>query len=469
MRINRLLRINVLIVLGVGLILAGIGFHLHKGMPLDLPFYLYLGAAAIVIAALPAIHFLLLRPISQLKKEMNVFSSAWIEEDSSPEKGEIQKVAKGLYRIHQEVDKATLKVKELEATINVYSMEKEQMEAILKSLPIAVLVTDRFSELILANDVAQKLFGFDGEACQEKPIKEIVNWKDLVDLIHGTANRKVKVPRRSVELTYELEGGDSKVLRVILSSISDHTGQILGVVSIIQDATKDREIDRMKSEFVANVSHELKAPLASIRAYTEMIEDGEAEEEETRKEFCSIIEGETNRLSNMIDTLLDLSKLEAGVIQMNMERVNLIKMLKTVEDTMRPNAEKKGISLSTDISQYIPPIVGDEGQLNRVFVNLVSNAIKYTPDGGKVDITGRLEGDLIRVDVSDTGYGIPEDVIPKIFEKFYRVKENIDVAKGTGMGLAMVKRILEIHNAEIKVKSKPGEGSCFSVFLPSET
>ncbi|MFH2000374.1 MAG: ATP-binding protein [Planctomycetota bacterium] len=448
------------------MILSWFWFGLLNGTPFGVSLYLFIGAGLAILVSVLLLQVSLFRPLAGLKHEMMNFSRTWLTDAPEGFK-DMDEISKGLIRIHDKVDKTTFRVKELEATINVFSIEKKQMETILRSLPIGVLITDRFNELILANDVARKLFCLKAGECQGQSIGNVLQWQELVDLIHETSNRKVKVPRRRMELPYQPEEGDPKVLRMILSSITDNTDQVLGVVTIIQDATKDREIDRMKSEFVANVSHELKAPLASIKAYTEMLIDGEASDADTQREFCSIIEAEANRLSNMIDNLLDISRLEAGVVQMNMERVNLIKMLNSVADTMRPSAEKKNITMSTDISQYIVPVQGDKDQLNRVLVNLVSNAIKYTPEGKTIDLTARLEGDLIRIDVADTGYGIPEDALPRIFEKFYRVKENSRFAKGTGMGLAMVKRILEIHNAEIKVKSKPGEGSCFSVFIPA--
>ncbi|MBU0754701.1 MAG: cell wall metabolism sensor histidine kinase WalK [Planctomycetes bacterium] len=466
MKISHIKRFNFLVLLGVIMILAGVGLNWHGGGPLGLSSILCLAAACALLGGLPVLHVTLIKPLLTLKSEMDAFSDIWME-DKEKENLELSDFTEGLGHIHKKVDQATFKVKELEATINVFAIEKKQMETILRSLPIAVLVTDRFNELILVNDVAEKLFGFKGHEAHAKPVDEVLSWSELVDLIQETSNRKVKVPQRKVELTWQTPEGGTKVLRTVLASITDHSDNVLGVVTIIQDVTRDHEIDKMKSEFVANVSHELKAPLASIKAYTEMLLDGEANDHETQKEFFAVIDAESNRLSNMIENLLDLSRLEAGVIQMDMGKINLIKMLKSVVDTMRPSADQKKIVLNTDISQYIVPVFGDQDQLNRVFVNLVSNAIKYTPEKGTFDLTARLEGDLVRVDVSDTGYGIPEDALPKIFEKFYRVKENCKVAKGTGMGLAMVKRILEIHNAEIKVKSKPGEGSCFSVFFPS--
>ncbi len=459
-------RYNVLAFTGAALIFSGVGLNLHGGFPFDFSTVFFIVGALLFLAVLPLLHFTLMKPLSTLQKEMMVFSRECLVDETGDDGG-MQCIAGGLRRIHEKVDKATFRAQELEATVNVYAIEKQQMETILRSLPIAVLVTDRFDELIMANDVAQRLLGFQGDASQGRGIGEVLEWTALVDLIKGTSDRRVKVPRRMVELNYEKEEDDPRVMRVILSGITDHSDQILGVVTIIQDATKDREIDRMKSEFVANVSHELKAPLSAIKAYTEMLLDGEAEDEEARQGFFAIIDSETDRLSNMIDNLLDLSRLEAGVIQLNMERVNLIEMLKSIEETMRPSAEKKSTTIHTDISQYIVPVEGDRDQLNRVLVNLISNAIKYTPEGGRIDLTARLEGDLNRIDVTDTGYGIPEESLSKIFEKFYRVKENSKFAKGTGMGLAMVKRILDIHHAEIKVKSKPGEGSCFSIFIPA--
>ena len=448
-------------------VLAGVGLDMAEGSG-SAAAVVFFGASVLLFAGtVPLLHFGLLRPYHRLRREVEDFAHRCF---GGGAKGcgaeEMDAFAEGLKSLGEKVDRADLRARELEATVKVYALEKEQMETILRSLPIAILVTDRFDELLMANDAAQRMFGFQGEGKDPRPVEEILEWTDLVEMIKGTSERKLRVPRRTVELSRDL-GEETRVYRVTLASITDHADEILCVVTIIQDITRDREIERMKSEFVANVSHELKAPLGAIKAYSEMLLDGEAKDEESRLEFLNVIAQETDRLSGMIENLLDLSRLEAGVVQMNMQRLNLIHLLETMVNTIRPSAEMKKISLSTDISQYIVPVMGDEEQLSRVFMNLLSNAVKYTPEGGKVELTARLEGDFIRVDVSDTGYGIPEEDLPRIFEKFYRVKKNKKVAKGTGMGLAMVKRILEIHNAEIKVSSEPGKGSCFTVYIPA--
>lgn len=458
-------RYYLLILGGVLLLLAGVGLNLGGGSAPWISLVLFMAAVLLFASTVPVLHFTLLRPYHHLRRQADAFARRCFGEVPC-DQGDLEGFAEGLQQLGDAVDQADLRTRELEATVKVYALEKEQMETILWSLPIAILVTDRFNELLMANDAAQRMFGFQRQEGNPRPMEEILPWAELVDLIKGTAERKLKVPRRTVELNRDLEE-ETRIYRVTLASITDHADEILCVVTIIQDITKDREIERMKSEFVANVSHELKAPLGAIKAYSEMLLDGEAKDEASRLEFMEVIAQETDRLSGMIENLLDLSRLEAGVVQMNMQRLNLINLLQSVVTTIRPSAEMKKIDLETDISQYIVPVTGDEEQLGRVFMNLLSNAVKYTPEGGKVDLTARLEGDFIRVDVADTGYGIPEEDLPRIFEKFFRVKKNRKVAKGTGMGLAMVKRILEIHNAEIKVESEPGKGSCFTVFIPA--
>ncbi len=451
--------------LGLALVLAGVvcSFIIAEGG--GAAAYLAGAGALVLVAAVPFFYIDVLKPIRKLRCEAGQFASACL--DGGIWKGkQIDHVTKGLEDIRNELSESRFRIRELETTTNVFMAEKQQTEAVLKSLSVPVLVTDRFDDLIMANDVAGGLFGFDIESSRGKPISESLQFTELVKLIGETSERKVKVPKRVVELSYTGDDGVPIEVRVSLSSIIDPAGEILGVVTVVQDVTRDREVDRMKSEFVANVSHELKTPLTSIQAYVEMLVDGDAADEETRHSFYSIIETESSRMRSMIENLLNLSRLEAGVIQLNMEKVSLHKVIESVLEVMEPHAEKKEIKLEKDISPYLVPVMGDAGYLKRVFINLVSNAVKYTPEKGNVKVVARRDGETARVDIVDTGYGISEEDREKVFEKFYRVKGSSDKAKGTGLGLAMVKKIVEMHHGSIDVESEEEKGSKFQVALP---
>jgi len=451
---------------GLAMVAAGTALSFQASGTAGMPIVLAAAGVALLVVAIPLFNSRFLKPIKKLKNEAERFASACL--DGNARSGEaIDDVAHNLEAIQAELSESRLNTKELESTVNVFMAEKQQTEAILKSLPSPVLVTDRFEDLLLANDVAGRLFGFDSMESRGKPLSEILDFDLLVNLIKETSASKVKVPRRTVEVTFGNSDGEQVELRASLSSIIDPSGQILGVVTIIQDITKDKEIDRMKSEFVANVSHELKTPLSSIQAYVEMLVDGEAPDEETRQSFYSIIDSETKRLSSMIENLLNLSRLEAGVTQLEKERVSLHKVLEDVVQVLTPHVERKNQTLERDISSYLVPVAGDENYLTRVFTNLLSNASKYTPDKGTMKLKARLEGEMVRVDVIDTGYGISAEEKKKIFDSFYRVKGAASKAQGTGLGLAIARKIIEMQNGTITVESEPGKGSCFTVSLPA--
>lgn len=451
---------------GLAMVAAGTALSFQASGTAGMPIVLAAAGVALLLVAVPLFNSRFLKPIKKLKCEAERFASACL--DGGARRAEtIDDVAHSLEAIQAELSESRLKAKELESTVNVFMAEKQQTEAILKSLPSPVLVTDRFEDLLLANDVAGRLFGFDSMESRGKPLAEILEFDLLVNLIRETSASKLKVPRRTVEVSYKTADGEVAELRACLSSIIDPSGQILGVVTIIQDITKDKEIDRMKSEFVANVSHELKTPLSSIQAYVEMLVDGEAPDEETRQSFYSIVDSETKRLSSMIENLLNLSRLEAGVIQLDRDRIALHTVLEEVVQVITPHIDKKSQTLETDISPYLVPVAGDKTYLSRVFTNLLSNASKYTPEKGTIKLKARLEGDMVRVDVIDTGYGISAEEKKKIFDSFYRVQGAASKAQGTGLGLAISRKIIEMQNGTIKVESETGKGSCFTVSLPA--
>jgi two-component system phosphate regulon sensor histidine kinase PhoR len=241
------------------------------------------------------------------------------------------------------------------------------------------------------------------------------------------------------------------------------------IVLLMRDVTKEQEATRNKSEFVARAAHELRAPLSSIRAYVEMLMDGEAGDEKTQEEYYNIIQSSADRLGRMIDNMLNISRIEAGTVRINREAVAISLIVKEVTDMVRPQAEEKGITLTEDLTPVAYRIMADKDMIYQAVLNLLSNAIKYTPDGGKVHVcmTPHEENSTIGIEVSDTGVGIPKEDLPRMFEKFFRVEANKKMAKGTGLGLNLVKHIVEtIHEGKVKLSSKVGEGSTFGMVLP---
>jgi len=237
----------------------------------------------------------------------------------------------------------------------------------------------------------------------------------------------------------------------------------------LHDITREKEIARMKTDFVSNVSHELKTPLASIKAYIEMLIDGEAEDEQTKCEFYEIISGETDRLHRLIENILNISRIESGVVKVVREPISLTGVVKRVLDVAAPQAKLKNIELEERLAPVFYQVEADQDMIYQAAMNLVSNAIKYTPSGGKIVVEVMVDErrGVAACAVADDGAGIPATDLPHIFEKFYRVKANKKLAKGTGLGLTLVKHIVEsVHNGELSVTSEEGQGSTFCFELP---
>jgi signal transduction histidine kinase len=222
----------------------------------------------------------------------------------------------------------------------------------------------------------------------------------------------------------------------------------------------------MKSDFISSVSHELRTPLTSIKAYAETMLDDPNMEQKTRQEFLQIINEESDRLTNLINGILDISKIEAGTIEIIRKPVNVSSLAKRAAESLEYVAGKKKIRLQTDIAQHLPELLGDENKIFSMITNLINNAIKFTPENGNVSVSAQLVNNELVVKVSDTGMGIPKNDMTKIFGRFYRVNRPGKQIQGTGLGLAIVKEIVMKHDGRIDVESEIEKGSTFTVYLP---
>ncbi|MBF0498881.1 MAG: PAS domain S-box protein [Candidatus Riflebacteria bacterium] len=256
--------------------------------------------------------------------------------------------------------------------------------------------------------------------------------------------------------------------------ITDAKEEFLAFMGLSRDVTLEREIDRMKTEFVSNVSHELRTPLTSIRAYTEMLLDGEADNPKTRDEYLQIILDESERLTNLINDVLDLAKMEAGKKVYKFTRNDPAKIVRKVAAVCASAAESKQLSLTIDLPAESLEALCDQELIHQAILNVTNNAIKYTPAGGSIIMRLRWEnaaplGEAYVIFVSDTGQGISSEDQKKLFDKFFRVENTLNQnISGTGLGLAIVKQIVAVHQGEVGVESEPGKGSTFTLRFPRE-
>jgi signal transduction histidine kinase len=244
-------------------------------------------------------------------------------------------------------------------------------------------------------------------------------------------------------------------------------GELSGALLVFHDITELRRLERVRQDFVANVSHELRTPLSSIKGYSETLIEGGVTQQKEQKEFLGIIHRESDRLAKLIDDLLDLSRIESGKMAMVLMPMDLLPAVKRAAAILEKQAASKSIRITLDIPSGTPRILADESRLSQVILNLLDNAVKYTPEVGDVRISAVADGHFVRVDVSDTGVGIPEADIPRIFERFYRVdKARSRELGGTGLGLSIVKHIVQAHGGQVSVRSAPSKGTTFSFIIP---
>jgi len=371
-------------------------------------------------------------------------------------------------QVQQKVNQLRLQKKELDIQMRVAEAERQHTEAIIFSISDAVLVIDSFGELMMANTAAERFFNFQSREWQHRPIDRVVNDSSLVALIKDARTTGEHNVRRQVEYS-TLRNGKTQTFNITLSTVVDADGQARGVVSVFHDITREREIAQIKTDFVSAVSHELRTPLSSIKAYVEMLVDGEAHDEDTRRNFYEIIQTETDRLQRLISNILNISRIESGVVEIEHQSIQVNDIVQEVLTTMQPQADEKDLLLDCDLDGSVPTLWADRDLLHRAILNVIGNAVKYTNKNGRIRVTTSTDDSIGHaiVSVSDNGVGIRPEDLPRIFDKFYRAPDSSSVAKGTGLGLNLVKHIVEtIHGGEISVASEIGVGTTIILKFP---
>jgi PAS domain S-box-containing protein len=333
---------------------------------------------------------------------------------------------------------------------------RQRLAAILASTPDAVIVTDRNARILLLNPAAEAVFELGGKLVIGKAVGEVLPNSELVRLLQD---------HLAGPATGELETASGRTLYASASPIIGADGSILGQVCVLRDVTHFKELDLMKSEFVATVSHDLRAPLTFMRGYATMM-PMVGPLNEKQQEFATKIITGIEQMTRLIDDLLDLGRIEAGV-GLAREACQLDEIVHGIVDTIMPAAMTKGLTLTVDVPQNLPVLSGDATLLRQAISNLVDNAIKYTPSGGQVRVIVSTEPDKFRLAVADTGLGIAPADQAHLFQKFFRVKQRGSTqVKGSGLGLAIVKSIVERHGGRVWVDSRLGKGSTFYLELP---
>jgi two-component system phosphate regulon sensor histidine kinase PhoR len=336
-----------------------------------------------------------------------------------------------------------------------------KFDGILASMAEGVLVIDSKGEIVLMNPSLRKTFLIDQTPEGKRPLEVIRNVK-IQEIVERTLQNKEKIISEELTLTVPEE----RFLKVNAVPI-EWDGENEGAILVFHDITELRRLERIRQDFVANVSHELRTPISSIKGYAETLLDGAIDDKENLRKFVEIIDRDSQRLAGLIDDLLDLAKIESGKMKMTLQSLDIREVIRRTLSIIEKQAQAKSLDISCEFPENVPEVLGDETRLSQVVLNLLDNAIKYTPQGGQIGIEVLAADPFVQVNVADTGLGIPDKDLSRVFERFYRVdKARSRELGGTGLGLSIVKHIVQSHGGEVWVKSQLEKGSIFSFIIP---
>ena len=341
-------------------------------------------------------------------------------------------------------------------TVQGFSDEGGKLSAVLDTMADGVVLVRSEGRIEVMNGAAGALLGLKPEGARDRPFMQVVRDHDL-RLLMTRALESRQQERNEVELL-----NNRRFVSAIATPLAG--SESTGVLLTLHDLTRLRQVETTRREFVSNVSHELRTPLSSVKALAEALENGALEDPDTARDFIRRIHGEADRMSALVDELLELSRLESGQAPLEMETVDVAALARGEIEAFQLRAEAAGAVLESRLPDAPALVRGERDKLRQVLVNLLDNALKFTPSGGTVTVFVRTAAGGVEVSVRDTGAGIPAEHLPHVFERFYKV----DRARrdgGTGLGLAIVRHIVEAHGGTARAESREGEGTTVSVML----
>ncbi len=353
--------------------------------------------------------------------------------------------------------------KRLRRTLSDVSEEKRRLEVVLGNMADGVVAMDPEGEIMLGNPRAGEILNEDPENMQGQSIGDLLPGVALKSPLEETMRSG-----KDITLRFQLENSN-RVIRAHLAAILPEVEGDLprGMVMVLQDVTEQEQAEQRSKEFVANVSHELKTPLTTVKSYIETLMGGAVHDPQVSDQFMRVVLDETDRMTRLVRDLLDLSLIDSDEMMWEEDRFSLPDLVDRACGNLAPRADARGVSLGYRGISNLPALHGDRDRIEQVLVNLITNAVEYTPEGGQVRVTWRYSDHRVYVAVSDNGVGIPMEDLPRIFERFYRVdKARSRVSGGTGLGLSIAQEIIESHDGEIWAQSVEGEGTTIELYLP---
>jgi len=338
------------------------------------------------------------------------------------------------------------------------SSEQSRLAAVLNHMADGVLITDAGGEIQLVNPAAARILGTTEAQALGRSFAQVTRHHHII----GVWERCRVAGEEQVEVVEA--DGRSIFLRVIATPLPEADPE--GFLVILQDLTEVRRLEAMRRDFIANISHELRTPLASLKALVDTLQDAALDDPPAARRFLDRADAEVDALTQMVQELLELSRIESGQAPLKLESVDVVAIVVPPTERLQPQAERAGLHTQFDLPPNLPPVLADVEQVRQVVTNLVHNAIKFTPSGGSVTISAQTAGEHVVISVRDTGRGIPAEDLPRIFERFYKA-DRARSSGGTGLGLAIVKHIVQAHGGRIWAESVEGRGSTFFFTLPA--
>jgi len=343
-------------------------------------------------------------------------------------------------------------------------VDRENFETILSSMVEGVIVINSKGKIEHASPNFCQLLELRSKETQDKLYWEVIWNQEINDSL-----KEALLHKRAVRKEINIIGPQESFFSMQISPVMDRGEKLLSLIAVFHDITELKKLEKIRAEFVANVSHELKTPLTAIKGFVETLKTSAMDDPVALVRFLDIIDKQAQRLENLVNDLLILSSIEFKEVKMEFMAESLKKIVNAVLALQKKVIEDKGHHVSVDIPDDLPKVLVDRQRMEQVFLNLLDNAVKFTAPGGRISIKAQWDKPYVRVEVKDNGVGIPAEHLARVFERFYRVdRARSREAGGTGLGLAIVSQIITAHQGKIEVESSPEQGSTFRIFLPCQ-
>jgi len=414
-----------------------------------------------------------LQPLKNLYQTLGIGS-----DEPIPDKQQIEK-ASGFIQVVNDLEQSFFQIKEtikktesenasIAGRLGVATFKKNQIAKIIDFINFGVVITDVQDHVSFINAFMVNLLKKDKEELLNRSLHEILPHESIQSLSSNQESLKTTSSFRQIETEFP-EYAPGEVFQVSLSYLKDNMGAVISKMLSVQNISQQKSVEKTQHEFIANVAHEFLTPLTTINSYTEMLIDGEINDREMQKDFYNTISQEVGRLSSFIQNLLNMSKIEMGGLTLDTAIVKTDWLVADCLTAVEKPAQEKQIAIKKKLPDNYPTLIGDKELLKTALINLLGNAVKYTPENGEITFSLAEAEEKVVFEIADTGYGVSEEELPLIFDKFFRSKNpSILEENGSGLGLAMTSEIIQLHDGDIEVQSELNKGTQFTVKLPRE-